>query len=362
MDYRAEKIFNMLKHKGLRATYNYLWYQVLYAHQGFLAKLLWTRLYPFFVHSPRLVEVEVTTHCPLKCIICEHTYWKEEPHSMSFEQFKHIVDQFPRLKWIGLTGIGESFINKDFLRMLEYVKKKNIYVELYDNFAFIDEKTAKALVDLSIDKIFISMDAATKSTYERIRVGANFDVVIRNIKRLLDLRRLRNTPYPELSYHYIINKVNIDEVIEFPDLVKSITGTESSIIFTRMLHDYPEVKHLAGDIPNALVGKVMNRSRELGIRVGWNANVPTVKPPISDCSFWIMPFIFVTGEVIPCCAGNEANKRDFQKEYSLGNIFQERFANIWNSKRYKSLRESIHKGIVPKVCFDCKSFEVKKGV
>ena len=66
------------------------------------------------------MEIEVTTRCNLKCIICEHTYWDEPNRDMSFEQFKGIVDQFPKLKWIGLTGIGESFINKDFMKMLRY--------------------------------------------------------------------------------------------------------------------------------------------------------------------------------------------------------------------------------------------------
>ncbi len=358
MDYRVQKILNMLRYKGIRCTYNYLWYQILYAHQGFLAKLLWTKLHPFFVHYPRLLEVEVTTHCPLKCIICEHTYWQEEPKDMSFEQFKHIVDQFPKLKWIGLTGIGESFINKDFIRMLEYVKLKKIYIELYDNFLFIDETAANALVNLSVDKIFISIDAATKDTYEKIRVGANFDTVIKNIKRLLELRRLHNVPYPEISYHFIINKININEVVEFLDLVKSLTGNESSVIFTRLLHDYPEVKHLSVDVPEALVREITRRSSELGIRVGWNANVPIKKPFISECSFWIMPFIFVTGEVIPCCAGNEANRRDYQKKYSLGNIFKNKFNDIWSAKEYDKLRWDIHKGICPKQCNNCLAFKL----
>jgi MoaA/NifB/PqqE/SkfB family radical SAM enzyme len=349
----------MLRYKGIRCIYNYLWYQILYAHQGVLAKILWTKLYPFFIHLPRLLEVEVTTFCPLKCVICEHTYWKEEPRNMTFEQFKHIISQFPKLKWIGLTGIGESFVNKDFLKMLEYIKRKNIYVELYDNFYFIDAKAADALVYLSVDKIFISLDAATKETYEKVRAGANFDTVINNIRRLLELRRFHNTPYPELSYHFIINKININEVVQFLDLVKSLTGTESSVIFTRLLHDYPQVNQLTVDVSEALMKEVTKRAKELGIRVGWNANVPVNKPSISECSFWIMPFIFVTGEVIACCAGNEANRRDFQKQHSFGNIFQENFIDIWNSKRYRAIRKLIHNGTAPAICLDCQAFKTK---
>jgi len=361
VDYRVKKIINMLRYKGIKCTYNYLWYQILYAHQGFWAKLLWTRLYPLFVHSPRLLEIEVTTHCPLKCVICEHTYWREEPREMSFEQFKQIVDQFPKLKWIGLTGIGESFMNKDFLKMLKYIKSKRIYVELYDNFSFIDKSVAEALVKLSIDKIFISIDAATKVTYEKIRVGANFDKVLENIKRFLSIRKERGIPYPELSYHYIINRLNIDEVIPFVDLVHSLTGKESSIIFTRLLHYYPEIKDIAVDIPPELIMRVMNKSKETGVRIGWNADVPLQKPPASECSYWIMPFIFASGDVIPCCAGNEANKRDLQRKYRMGNIFEDKFADIWNSKNYNILRQFLHKGKIPVQCQDCCVFDTKRN-
>lgn len=360
MDWRLQKIWNMYRHKGLKCTYNYLWYQVLFAHQGRLARFLWKTCHPLFVHHPRLVEIEVTTCCPLRCVICEHTYWNEKARHMNFEQFKSIIDQFPKLKWVGLTGIGESFVNPDFMKMLEYVKQKNIYVELYDPFIFIDEEKAREIVRLGIDKIFISLDAATKETYEKVRPGSNFDKVIENIRRFLEIRKQANTPFPDISYHYIINKLNLREVLPYADLVKSLTGTESAIIFTRMLHSFLEAEEYFTEIPDSLTDEVRAKAEETGIRIGWNADAPTKKPPICDCSFWIMPFIFVTGDVIPCCAGNEANKRDFQKKYSLGNVFEQDFKDIWNSDKYKRLRDMIHKGQTPIQCRDCPPFDVAK--
>lgn len=357
MDYRIIKVKNMLKYKGLAYTYNYLWYQILYAHQGFLADLLWNKCFPLFVHSPRLLEIEVTTRCNLRCLICEHTYWNEAPRDMAFNEFKKIVGQLPKLKWIGLTGIGESFINPDFLKMLSYAKSKNIYVELYDPFLLIDERISAELVNLGVDKIFISLDASSAGTYNKIRAGSSFDRVTGNIKRFIELRQKSKAPYPELSFHFIINKINIHEVLDFIDFVKSLTGSESSVIFTRMLHSFQEVSDLRVEIQDSLIEEVKNKSRALGVRVGWNADVPSSKPPISKCSFWIMPFIFATGEVIPCCAGNEANKRDLQKKYSLGNIYKDDFSAIWNSKSYRNLRNLIHKGKVPVQCKDCPAFD-----
>ena len=91
----------------------------------------------------------------------------------------------------------------------------------------------------------------------------------------------------------------------------------------------------------------------------WNRDVPQIKPPISHCTAWLMPFIFVTGHVIPCCSGNEAGNRDFQKATSLGNIYEHSFKDIWNGEKYKTLRKMIRENKVPTACRDCCAFNVK---
>ena len=101
---------------------------------------------------------------------------------MSFEEFKKIIEQFPRLKWIGLSGIGSAFLNKDFLKMLRLLKAKGIFVEFFDTFDLITPQISEELVRLGIDKIWMSIDAAKKQTYELIRVGGDFDRVINNLK------------------------------------------------------------------------------------------------------------------------------------------------------------------------------------
>ena len=101
---------------------------------------------------------------------------------MSLEDFNKILDQFPDLKWIGVTGIGQSFLNPDFMPILKACKDKDIYVEIFDNFRFLDYEKAKQMVKWSLDKIYVSLDAATKETYDKIRVNSDWDVVIKNVK------------------------------------------------------------------------------------------------------------------------------------------------------------------------------------
>lgn len=179
--------------------YKYFWPRIFYSNftRNLSSKILRTfNLYPF----PSCIEVEVTTKCGLKCIMCEHSYWKEPSIDMSFEQFKSIVDQFPTLAWIGLTGIGESFLNPDFMKMLRYVKSKSITVELYDNFNFTTKDMIKELVDLGVERIYVSLDAATKETYKKIRVGANFEKVIENVKTLLEYKERKKSISKQIGF------------------------------------------------------------------------------------------------------------------------------------------------------------------
>jgi radical SAM protein with 4Fe4S-binding SPASM domain len=282
---------------------------------------------------------------------------------MTFEEFKKIIDQFPGLKWIGLTGIGESFLNKDFLKMLRYVKSKGIYVEIYDNFYLIDEKTAKELVELSVDKIFISLDAATKEIYEKIRVGSDFERVTNNMRNLIRLKKESGKPFPELAFHCIINKLNIHEIPRYIELAFSISQGEQTVVqITRLLHKFKEIGDLFVEIPEDAVSAAEEKAKDLGVKLIWNRDVPGIKPPVSCCTAWLMPFIFATGHVIPCCTGNEAGRRDFQKETALGNIFEQNFRDIWKGEKYKNLRRMLSQNKVPLPCRDCSAFETKNKI
>ena len=66
-----------------------------------------------------------------------------------------------------------------------------------------------------------------------------------------------------------------------------------------------------------------------------------------------MPFIFATGEVVPCCTMNEANARNKQKDLSMGNVFKKSFKDIWYGRKYKDFRNGIRNGKVPYFCAGC---------
>lgn len=348
---------SFIKKRGFKFTYNYFWLHSLYREDALLRKMFLKWLFPYTVPYPPFIEIEVTTKCPLKCRMCEHTYWKEPEKNMTFEQFKYILDQFPKLKWIGLTGIGESFMNPDFMKIIQYVKSKGIYIELFDTFLFFNEKVIRELIELGLDKLVLSMDGATKETYEKLRIGSNFDKVVKNIKNFVKLKKEMKVFFPQLDVYFIVTKENVHEVPDYVDLAHEI-GIDGIIRFTALLHPFKEIKDIVIDIPENVVEEAEKRAGKYGMTIAWNKNIPPAQDrrPISDCTDWIMPFIFVTGDVSPCCATNEANKREFQKKYGFGNIFETPFKEIWNSKKYTDFRKAVHDGRIPPQCIGCTGY------
>ena len=313
-------------------------------------------LYYYYVNPlPEWCEIEVSTACNFKCKVCELTYWDQPQRFMSFDQFKSIVDQFPVLRQIGTTGIGESFLNPDHRKQLRYIREKNpdTYVEFFDQFYLPDKDTLQEWVDYSYDKIYFSTDGATKEVYEDNRHGSNYERVMDNIVLFDKLKKDAGKHYPRFCVHYIINKTNIHEADKMIDVISDLGVDVWFIQYTKLLHNYPEISGLQVDIPPALLEKIKTKAKDKNIEVRFNVNTSQVMCPSYVCSAWNQPFIFVDGTLIPCCACNEGNERNRQIKEGMGNIFEQSLSDIWNGPRYADLKKKLFTGKVFDACKPC---------
>lgn len=359
---------HLLKNKGLRAAYNFIFVKLFVKHGegswglGFIfidpLLRLFPRLTPLFAFYPFNLEIEITTRCDKRCVICERTYWAQEGRDLSFEEFRRVVDQFPHLKWINLTGEGNAFLNNDYLRMIEYLKSKDICVYFDDNLDLINEDIARKLLDFGVDGIYISFDAANKDTYERIKVGCNFERVVNNIKNLIQIKREKNSPIPELYFRYIFTTLNVQEMPQFVELVHSF-GDKSKIEFAGLLK-FKEVEHLyLPGVPKDILEKTLAIAKDLDMEIYFTHPSESSKPPLEYCDAWYEPYIIMGGYVLPCCAILQNNNRDFLGRYSFGSVSKKPFKDIWYSKRYKRFRRMVskRKTKVPILCKGCRVYD-----
>ncbi len=356
---RFRYVWYLVKNLNLKMAYNHIWVGLFTRDSGLALLDNLYNIFPFFRPYPKTIEIEITTRCHLKCSICEHTYWKEYPRDMSFEEFQKIVNQFPKLKWCGISGIGSNFLNKDYLKMLRYLKDRNVFVEFFDSFDLIDEQVAEELVDLGIDRIWMSLDASIKESYEKIRVGTNLDKVTKNVTKLMEIKERKKTPLPEIWFQMIITNLNVDKMPEYVDYIHNIIKDKkysyATLIFWTNILSFNEVQYLATDIPDDIRKEVLARAQKYGIYINWNENIKPTNPA-SCCVRWNEPFILVTGHVQPCCIINQANQREHQKTYSFGNLFNEDFHDIWNSAKFKNFLKTLKHNRFPQICKYCRIY------
>lgn len=380
LDYR-KTVFYLYKTKGFRAAYNFIYVKLFVVEGEGSWGLFYLFLRPLFKIFPSLserlcpypsnLEIEMTTICNKKCIMCEHTYWKkgeQEQRHLTFREFKKIVDQFPNLKWVNLTGEGDAFLNPDYLKMISYLKKRRVPIFLVDSFDLINKDIAEKLLDLGVDGIWMSIDAATKKTYNKIKVGCNFDRAIKNFKYMLDLKKKKGIPIPEFCFRYTINKFNVHEMPKFVELIASLGtreefGPRSHIDFTGLL-GFKETQHLFVEkIPNEILEETIKRSKELNIPISFS-HIGKGKdlPPLHCCIAWYEPYILMGGYVMPCCSVLMSNKRPLLRKYAFGNLLEKPFREIWNSARYRKFRRMIPKkdGKVPVLCAGCRGYDTTK--
>jgi len=357
---RFERLFNFFYAKALvptgegsqRWVYNFLeWY---------------VRKFPQKMPLPKFVEIETTTICNKRCFICEYIYWPEGDQvkrHMNLAEFKKIIKQIPSLRWVNMTGEGSAFLNPDYFLMLKFLANEfKTSVWLVDHLADVSFGRLENDVLPYVDGIYVSIDGATKKTYESIKVGCNFDNVINNLRSVIRYKRKHKTPFPHLSFRYVILKENIHEMPLFLDLLNSLAsppewgGSSSYVEFTGLLY-FPEVEsHSVQEVPGEIIRELLKRKK--GIKFWFSHPEEKRNPPIEKCTAWMEPYIMMPGYVLPCCSVLMSNRRPFLRRYSFGNVFRQDFKDIWFSKYFMDFRKIIVDSSkpVPKICLGCRAY------
>ena len=195
--------------------------------------------------------------------------------------------------------------------------------------------------------MYISLDAATKETYQKIRIGCDFDRVLRNIRRFIELKKNKRAFFPEISFRYIVMKYNVQEMPAFLDLAASfgprkLLGEGGRVDFVGNL-EFPEVKELSVyELSKETLQSVIDKTLKYRLNTFLSHTEVKRNPSINQCICWLEPYIMMGGDVIPCCNILMSNKRSILREHSFGNIFKNSMKEIWSSERFREFRDTIN--------------------
>jgi len=184
------------------------------------------------------ITLEFTNHCNLDCVMCETGKLPVKKRShLDFSAFKSIIDQLANSQFKAGTlvpfWLGEPTLNPKFYEMVDYICKKlpDIALEIHTNGTFLSNKL---LQFKGIRRIVLSLDASTKTTYDKVRRNGDFDRVIGNIKEFIKARKWKN---PLLVFQFIAMEGNSFEKQSFIEFWQK-NANNPKVIFNEK--DYPE--------------------------------------------------------------------------------------------------------------------------
>ena len=313
---------------------------------------------PALAVSPRSIQIECTTRCNLKCTMCEISYWTEAGGDLEIEKLRAMLDHLPRLRRVDLTGIGEALMNRGFFKALKLLKSRGLYVTLNDNFTMMTEEAARRVVELGVDQIFLSLDGATKQTYEQIRVGANFEKVVGNARRLVEIKKQLGKKRPEVKVNTVVSASNYREIPEIIDLSHDLGIGMVQFVNVMIFENTAglDTSAIQGEL-QAKFHEALTRARRRGILVKIEL---FDKRAVETCNFpWKRNFVSYDGYVHPCCYTTQTGDRAAQNRRSFGNLVTSPFERIWNSTSYSSFRDKMKAGTLPQACEHCPKYSGK---
>jgi MoaA/NifB/PqqE/SkfB family radical SAM enzyme len=137
--------------------------------------------------APLYIAWQVTNECNLACLHCieESGPGKAFRDELDEQQIFGVLKQFMDLEipYLSFSG-GEPMVHPLFFKMVEYVCSRNGQLKVETNGHYLSDENCARLKELGVKAVQVSLDGATRGTFNRMRVRGEFDLVTAGMRNL----------------------------------------------------------------------------------------------------------------------------------------------------------------------------------
>ncbi|MFX1312839.1 MAG: radical SAM protein [Promethearchaeota archaeon] len=297
--------------------------------------------------SPRELTIVSANLCNASCVFCAYRCLNYEKKIMSFDTFKKIVDEYKELGGSRLMlspTIGETLVNKDLFKQINYAKEKGFYITIFTNGILLNINTNyKKIINSGIDEISISTGDIDPN-YEAEIFGISKKLALEKIKGILKLLKYKDK-----------TKSSIKVIIAFR-AKRSFRKIWQTIQRTKFIY-YFKKKDFYIDFKTAYDNWCGTISKDDLLGVMRLKKRPLLRR-FPCASLWRLS-ILANGDVRLCgCRIRNTEKDDLV----IGNINIEKFIDIINSKKAKRIFTNWLNGKIAEVCQDCSRYYYPKFI
>lgn len=303
---------------------------------------------------PRLVArqkysvlIDTTSSCNLRCSFCPRS--NRAPHVMTPAEFDAILRKVrPRTGTLQLSCAWEFSVDRNAAEIIAILGRHRFpRTSIYSNGNILPEAVAEALVTAQISEYVVSFGEARPETYEKIRLGGQFDTVTGNMQRLAALKRERSAHLPRLCANLTLVNSNLGELPDFVLLAHSL-GIEEirgrHLILNQGLDMSGEMV-TDPELANRIIRTAGERAAQLGLAFaiplyGSAGEKKRCRAP------WTQLYIASNGDVSVCPR--------IHTHVTVGNLLRDSLRTLEKSPALKALRREFTEGrFTNPVCAIC---------
>lgn len=306
---------------------------------------LYKNLSRHYTFNVRQVKVETTKVCNLRCPGCRRNYTA----SISTEPGpKHLT---PGMLWqilattsmmvVRFEGDGEPTCNPYFKELVKNCNDVGVRSAMTCNATLLNETYVKYLEENGMSRIHVSFDGAEKETFERLRLGADYEKVLHNCE-LIGKSKI------QLFMNVLLST---DDVIEqlpaYADMAKRVgaTGVHFMKYQAETLDGFqgPDLTKHTGALK-----AFEKRAKDLGLMF---VSTITEQPHFTGCDDGYMcPYVLLNGDVYACSyMANLRRSEVYQGEvfkvpyenFCMGSLNQHYMKEIWYGTDFHNLRKYL---------------------
>ena len=282
---------------------------------------------------PMIQNIEATNACGMNCKMCPRKYMKRKIGLMDLRLFENIVKQLKGNTRLALHHFGDPLLHPKIGELIKICHKYNIKASLSTNPQGLTKEKSKELIEAGLDYLHLSLDGATKETYEKIRGGsASYEKAIKGIETFLKIKSKMKSKLPYTKIAIIRMKETEAEIEKF----KKKWGVRKGI-------DEVQIKEFI--TWDGTMEDIKDLEQEASHKVKRKGYYPCYWP-------WAKLTVLWDGRVAACCF-------DFDGKCILGDLKKQTIDEIWKSDKMKLFREMHVNDSFPKkhLCAQCKERE-----
>ena len=347
---------------------------------------------------PKVIEMGLSGICNINppCVMCTARNFRQSAEQ-PFLSEKIVNKMLPYLNYAEIIslhgGEGEPLLSPVLFDILDRIDTEKVYTLFATNGLLLTKATSLKLIKAGLRELSVSIDAASRLTYHKIRNNDGFETIKNNVRRLADLKRDLQAHFPTIVINMVLMKENLPELPSYVDLAREL---EASVVRIRCLVPIPKNYEIASDIFHFnyyeqrvdpfsreckdIIAEAKRKAQQYRILlVAENpeiaamlyeeetpATTKTIDTKTIDMTInlsggavddnfslsqqnikcrlpWENLIIDTDGRVRFCCHSKQA----------LGNLEEIDFSEIWNGEPAQSIRRDFLRNIFPESCSAC---------